>query len=411
VVALLGWAFVEGRAELLKEGEMEAPIKAPHHLAYTPAGATVVILDAQAQRRIALKTKSLTDTTLQPSATAYGVLEADPMLSFTLRAPMSGILLATPSDSSARWPDLGTMLSDGMVIGAVQPLLGPVERVDLASRLAQAQANVAEHRALLKAAESSLEHKEALNATVQVLPQRTLEALAAEVESEKAQVAAAQQTVSLISAALATQPRRPAPISTTPVQIVHGGEVVELAARPGEVVGQGQAILRVARFDHLVARVELPAGVSLATTARGARIVVLGYEDHPLMGETIGTAPRVRANTRGQAFLFRVARGGLAIRPGAAVTAYLELPGELRHGVVVPREAVIRSAGSAWVFVQTSDEQFVQRQMTLDEPTLNGWFIQSGFSAGQRVVVTGAQMLLSEILKSQIRVGEEEERQ
>jgi hypothetical protein len=73
---------------------------------------------------------------------------------------------------------------------------------------------------------------------------------------------------------------------------------------------------------------------------------------------------------------------------------------------VVPRPAVVRQAGKPWVYVQTSHEVFARRPVALEESAGDGWFTQS-LSPGDRVVITGAQTLLSEEFKSQIQVGDE----
>ena len=47
------------------------------------------------------------------------------------------------------------------------------------------------------------------------------------------------------------------------------------------------------------------------------------------------------------------------------------------------------------MYVQTTDEAFSRREIRLNRPTRDGWFVASGLAAGERVVVTGAQQLLS----------------
>jgi hypothetical protein len=73
---------------------------------------------------------------------------------------------------------------------------------------------------------------------------------------------------------------------------------------------------------------------------------------------------------------------------------------------VVPRSAVVRQSGRAWIYVQIANEQFARRNVNLEEPVAEGWFSRS-FSPGDHIVTIGAQTLLSEEFKSQIQVGEE----
>jgi hypothetical protein len=54
--------------------------------------------------------------------------------------------------------------------------------------------------------------------------------------------------------------------------------------------------------------------------------------------------------------------------------------------------------------VQIAPTQFERRQLDVTSPVARGWFVPSGFVTGEHVVVTGAQVLLSEELKSQIQV-------
>jgi hypothetical protein len=48
--------------------------------------------------------------------------------------------------------------------------------------------------------------------------------------------------------------------------------------------------------------------------------------------------------------------------------------------------------------------QFERRQLVVTSTAARGRFVTAGFAAGDRIVVTGAQALLSEELKSQIQV-------
>ncbi len=75
--------------------------------------------------------------------------------------------------------------------------------------------------------------------------------------------------------------------------------------------------------------------------------------------------------------------------------------------VVVPDAAVVWLDGKAWVYVQKGPERFVRKELSSDRPSASGWIVKKNFLPGDRVVVQGAQLLLSEEFRSQIRIGEE----
>ena len=91
--------------------------------------------------------------------------------------------------------------------------------------------------------------------------------------------------------------------------------------------------------------------------------------------------------------------GRAALVPGAALVAQLDA-GTREHGVIVPRDAVVRHAGRGWVYVQTGPDTFARREVPLDRSHPEGWLVSGQWPAP--VVVLGAQALLSEELKGQI---------
>lgn len=402
VAALLVWLFLGGRQELARERERERAVKVPPRISRV-GGEAVITLDRDTQARIGLRTAALVARSLSPEVVAYGTFQEDPARSFTLRAPVAGVLRPPPA---GRWPDIGARLADRAVVGVVEPRFAPVERVDLASRLATARADAEAATASLTAARAALERNRTLNAENKIVSDRAVQEAEARVKGEEARLRALQETARLIDASLRAVS---GPTGPRPLVVERGGEVVEVFAQPGETIEGGQPILHTARFDRLLARVHLAAGQSTDRPAGTARIVVFGHEAESLRGLRIGLGAAVDPTTRGQTLLFRVERRGFPLRPGASVTAYLPLSGQARAGVVLPRSAIVRSEGRAWAYVQGGDRGFTRRPVPLDTPAGGGWFVSAGFEPGERVVVEGAQTLLSEELKYQIQIGGEGE--
>jgi len=393
----LVWAFLAGRSEQAAERERDRPVSAPRRVTRGPAGEVVVTVDRATQTRMGLRVESLRGTALRPEVITYGTLEEDPAQSFTLRAPVAGTLRAARGRD---WPRIGTVLSDGVTIGAVEPRMAPVARVDLESRLTGARADAEVAAAGLAAAQAAYWRARELNAAGKIVSDKALEEAEARMKGEQARLEAARANVRLATQSLDASMGPTGPIS---LSLERGGEVVEVRTQPGEAIESGQPILRVTGFDTLLAKVNVPPGEVIDRRVATAQLVVVGLEERVLAAERVGLAP-TDPRTQGQTWLFRVRANGLMLRPGQAVTAYLTAPGGGRTAVVMPRSAVVRFTGKTWVYVALGPDRFTRLEIALEHPTPDGWAVTVGVNPGQAVVVEGAALLLSEELRSQIQV-------
>ena len=368
----------------------------------TETGEIEVTFPAEFQARLGVQTQPVQPTTRPAEVVVYGVLQDDPARTFTLRAPIPGVL-----EKGSHWPQIGQELQAGAVVGRVQPRLGPVERADLASRLATARAEVDEARASLDAARASYESKKKLNEQQHaIISERALEEAAAKFKVEEAKLRAAEQTVRVLESSLTSTTGPAGPIELT---VDRGGRVVQVAAQPGESVEAGTLLLQVADYENLLARVDLFVGQSVPPNLNKARVVVTGFEGHPLDADKVGLAANVNPQLAGASLLFRVAAGPLHLQPGMGVTAYLQMPGSEAKGFLIPRSAVVRLAGQAWVYVQDEPDKFVRHELVNPQVVPDGLLVAGGFKGDEKLVVEGAQGLLTEEMSAMGAGGAEEE--
>jgi membrane fusion protein, multidrug efflux system len=158
----------------------------------------------------------------------------------------------------------------------------------------------------------------------------------------------------------------------------------------------------LASQEAALVRIDLPAGEIPAAPPTGARLAMLsgGAAEAQYLSEAAGVDPQMQ----GRGYLFLVKPNPAGLLPGQAVTGYLKLPGEPVGGVIIPRNAVVRTEGRGWVYVlQSGGEALTRTPIALDHPTEDGWFVSQGVTAGQHVVVAGAQILLSQEMKGSIK--------
>jgi hypothetical protein len=158
--------------------------------------------------------------------------------------------------------------------------------------------------------------------------------------------------------------------------------------------------------ERLIARLDLPAGEWISGPAGTARLVGLADETHSTPAELLGPAPATDPQMQGEGLFYLTRDNSLHLAADAAITGYVTLSGQALHGVLLPRSAVLHHAGETWVYLQTDETQFRRVAVALTHPAEGGWLISEGLKSGGRVVTDGAQLLLSEELKSQLSLGD-----
>jgi hypothetical protein len=175
------------------------------------------------------------------------------------------------------------------------------------------------------------------------------------------------------------------------------------AARARFAAAWGQALLQ--RLDSglieeaiekgwAFARIDVPPGsAGVGPSPATAEVSLLTGEAKPFSAEVIGLAPNADPQLQGKGYL--VLLRDQALPAGAALRASLAGEGQAEQRPVVPRSALVRHEGSVFVFVQTTPDTFQRRLIELGRPLADGVAVLSGLNENDRIVVKGAQQLLS----------------
>lgn len=263
----------------------------------------------------------------------------------------------------------------GAVLG-IQPLL------ELRGRYLAALGEMRARQASMRAAQTEHERMKLLYQDDRNVSEQALRAAESRFHSESAQLASAQAAVEALDAELRSA----------------WGDVIA-----GWMRATDSGVLKTLldRRSHLI-QVSFPFDAPVSSALRGALSVApLTGRDKSRPARYVSEAPRSEAVLPGQTYFYLV--DGSDLRAGTRVVARVGLGGK-ESGVLVPSAAVVWHAGKAWVYVQHEDERFDRYPVSAMRDLGNGWFEPSGeLKPGDKVVVSGAQLLLSEELKFQIR--------
>ena len=187
------------------------------------------------------------------------------------------------------------------------------------------------------------------------------------------------------------------------------GVVTRVGAQPGAIVEAGQELLEVVDQSRPLVRIAWAERAGAAPRSTITLAPVSGTVR--VTAHLVGPSAEADPATRRPAYLYRADRAWPGATPGTPVVAMVaekvRPASAAREAVLVPDRAVVQWEGLAWVYAQRASARFERVRIPTDRPTTGGWIVSSGLVAGDTVVVTGAQELLSEEFRARVTVGDE----
>lgn len=313
-----------------------------------------------------------------------------------------GILLGVLIGGTAAWLYLAHRLEPAKEKGEQKE---EKAASDLIKIDAQQQANAGIQTALPEATELKPEVK----GYGRVLDPTPLVSVALEIQSAQAALEASSKEYARLKTLYAQNQITSARALETGEAAMKRDQLLLNAARAKLVTAWGSALVQrkdfeamlepLSKLEWALLRLDLPADRIPEANLTAATIAPLSDQDRRFHAEVLGPATTAETQLQGIGFLLLVKTN--ALPPGTAVTGWMPVPGGSIQALVVPRTALLQQGNANVVLVQTAPDSFKPAPVSLERMLENGWAITNGLAATNRIVISGAQQILSEATKGE----------
>lgn len=291
--------------------------------------------------------------------------------------------------------DKATQEKGGILVAPLEPLsyreeiqaYGTVvelqDLIELRKNYATAKAERDKANVSLNLSRKSYDRVKQLYENEQNMSAKRLEAAEATLRSDEADVHAAQEVLSALESAARQR---------------WGMVLAEW------LMTSSPALSRLLQQEDVLIQVTFPPGTEISSAPRTA--LIQATDGTIISANFVSPSPRTDPHLQGMTFFYTAPAQGATLLSGMNVLCYLPV-GPEAQGVLVPEPAAVWWHGKAWVYVQKAPEQFVRTEVPTKNPVKDGWFVAKGFSAGEPIVVKGAQLFLSEEFRAQVQVGKD----
>lgn len=155
-------------------------------------------------------------------------------------------------------------------------------------------------------------------------------------------------------------------------------------------------------LDRKNVLVQMTLPLNTSTPKPGSSIILtpINDADTRIKATYVSPASTSDANVFGKTFYYSAPAEQLRI--GMRVSVELNNSASDVRGVIVPSSAVVWYTGTPWAYFKQKQDQFLRKPISTDTEVETGWFNRE-LDASNEVVVSGAQLLLSEEFKYLIK--------
>ncbi len=214
--------------------------------------------------------------------------------------------------------------------------------------------------------------------------------------SARAERIAAEQAVRTLGGI----PDAPGEVGLLQLRSPISGRVVSSKLTRGKSLETSETPFLVSNLDHVWLRLDVFER-DLAAVRVGDRVEVARQADLSrfAQGQVARTGEVINPQTHSAEVWVEVDNDDRWLRPGESVGARLHGTGDGRKWPAVPAEALVMVDGKPTVFVAVGDNAVQVRPVTLGAVGEKHTAVLSGLKEGERVVVSGAFALKSEIFR------------
>lgn len=174
----------------------------------------------------------------------------------------------------------------------------------------------------------------------------------------------------------------------------------EALASQATQTSENSTFSRIMQYRDVLIQVTLPFGTPPPRAGSSILVSPAGKAEKIVSAQFVSASPQTDAAIQGETFYYRAPAD--VLRVGMRVSIKMNGNNESVQGVIVPRNAIVWYGGQAWVYRKSENNRFMRILVNTENEADDGWFNITGLKAGDEVVATGAQLLLSEEFKYQI---------